>query len=164
MITQKGIQRGIGTLSLMKFFPGDEDFRAALIELLGEMCHDDEQVLWLAKRMRNLYQEWPGAHELRAVLCARYIPRDGIEVNSAVYLDGVPSESEERQLQIEGPTLLALPPGHVASTDPESEKMVLDLSDQLAMPKIPKEIAKDRKYLEVEAQLRQLYGLGNGEV
>ncbi len=105
MITVPAVKKAIGIMSLMKFFPGDEDSRGALMEMLGEMCQTDEQILWLARRMRNLYAEWPGAHELRAAYCSKYYPKDNIEAGSAVYLEGIPSEKPQRS-----PDVKALPP------------------------------------------------------
>ncbi len=99
MIDALQVKRAIGIMSLMKYFPGDEDSRGALIELIGDMCQTDEQVIWLAKRMRNLYPEWPGAHELRAVLCSKYYPKDCIEVGSAVFLEGIPSETGREEIK-----------------------------------------------------------------
>lgn len=87
------VSRLVGSLALMKFFPaGDDCARAALIEMLGEMCETEDQVRWLVKRVRSLYSEWPGDCELRACYCSRFTPLDGIRVNSAVFLDGIPSE------------------------------------------------------------------------
>jgi len=108
----------VGSLALMRFFPSDLYARAALVETLGEMCETEDQVRWLVKRVRALYGEWPGEREMRACYCARFKPKDGIDVGSSVFLDGIPSENPERNREIEGPVLKQLPGGHVASEDP----------------------------------------------
>jgi hypothetical protein len=89
------VDRTIGRLALMKFFPAsDVVARATVMAELMEMCANDEQVEWIGKRMSALYTEWPGLRELRAVFCSKFKPRDGIEVNStdARFIDGIPSE------------------------------------------------------------------------
>jgi hypothetical protein len=100
-------------LTLLRFFPADENGRAALVALVGRMCSTEDQVRWLVKRTLALCNEWPGPVGLRQVLCSRFKPADGINAGGTVaFPDGVPSEK-----QIEAPPLLALPPGHVATVD-----------------------------------------------
>jgi hypothetical protein len=82
----------VGELSLMKFFPADENARVALVRIVCEMAENDDQVRWLVRRMLNLYNEWPGPRELRACFCSKFRPADGIHQYSSVYLDGIPSE------------------------------------------------------------------------
>ncbi len=124
MITEVGLKRGVRMMSLMKFFPADEDARLALMELLGEMCHDDAEIEWLARRMRHKYNEWPGSLELRAMLSSKRTPKDGIEAGSSIYPDGIPSEREG----IGSEKLFPLPSGAIASADPEMETLVRDLA------------------------------------
>lgn len=82
----KEAAKEIGKLSLMKFFPGDESARIALVELVCGMAYDNEQIKWLVKRALALYNEWPGPRELRALFCSRWKPRDGVEAYSTVYI------------------------------------------------------------------------------
>jgi hypothetical protein len=107
-------------LMLLKFFPTDAQARASVILLIAEMATNEDQVKWLVQRMLDLYDEWPGPRTLRAVFCHRYKPADGKDLRTAIcpgYPEGLPSEKPE-------PPLLALPPGHAASADPELEAMV----------------------------------------
>jgi len=135
MITELVLTKAIGRFSLMKFFPsGDDDFRAGLMELLGEMCWDDEQINWLSRRVANLYPEWPGIGEVRAVFCSKYKPKDGAEVDSCVYVDGIPSERDSLPALPAGKPMLALPEGAVASVDAESEHLVIELGESATMP------------------------------
>ncbi len=94
------IKKAVGILSLMKYFPSSEDAQAALMEMLGTMCANEEQVLWLARRVTALYSEWPGTREVRAVFCGKYRPVDGIEAESAIYLEGIPAEPKPVARQI----------------------------------------------------------------
>lgn len=164
MISVAAIKKAVSILNSIKFCSKDESDNATLMEYLGEMCETDEQVLWLARKVRNLYPEWPGAHELRAVLCSKYSPKDGFEVYSAVYLDGVPSERERAPLQIQGRPILALPEGHSASVDLGLESFITHTAEALKMPPLPKYYAKTEDERRVHAELLQMYHLGDGEV
>ena len=63
----------------MRFFPSDPDARIGIAEQLAEMADDENQIAWLMKRLSQLYSDWPGMLEVRAVFCTRYKPRDGVE-------------------------------------------------------------------------------------
>lgn len=111
-------------LCLLPFFPAEDGARLALAEMIAEMAESEDQVKWLVKRMTGgLYAEWPGPGEVRAVFCARFKPRDGLTAYSSVYPDGIPSE-----FPVESSPVLALPPGHVASIDPELEHAVREVA------------------------------------
>lgn len=118
------VAKAVASLKLMKFFPGDEDACLALVTDLGEMAQTEEQVEWLVRRVRNLYSEWPGIHELRAVFCSRFKPKDGINAYSTQFLDGVPPERPTIQ-----PARIALPPGRLTADD-ELEAGVRDLANR----------------------------------
>lgn len=130
------LNKAIGMMSLMKFFPGGDEARGALMELLGEMCANDEQVLWLAKRMRNLYPEWPGAHEMRAAFCARFSPKDGIEADSGSFPEGIPAE-RATGLQLPAMAIPELAAGDV-SANLEANRLIRAISAARGMPKKPK--------------------------
>ncbi len=92
----------IAKLGAMKFFPSDPDARIAIAEAVADMARDEDEVRWLVKRMLALYNEWPGLHEMRGCFCSRFRPKDGIEAYSGVYVDGIPSEYEEKNLALSG--------------------------------------------------------------
>jgi hypothetical protein len=94
------IGRWAGTL---RFFPSDPEARIGIAEELAEMASNEEQIRWLVKRLPKLFTEWPAMHEVRAVFCSKFRPKDGIEVYSGVYLDGIPAEKEDGLKQIEDP-------------------------------------------------------------
>lgn len=128
----------VSSLGVMRFFPSDPEVRLALVGVMGEIAEDEEQVRWLVKRMRIMYAEWPGEHEMRACFCSRFRPKDGYNVASTVYLDGLPSEFPDKQFK-----LLPLPKGALISTDPDIERSVL----ALAQAKDLNQIGKRRTYV-----------------
>jgi len=110
----------------MKFFPGDVDARMGIVEAIGEMASDLDQVRWLAKWLPKRYQEWPGMHEVRALFCTKFKPRDGVEVYSTVYLDGIPSERETEPLALKSGAR-QIEAGEPVSADPELALVVINL-------------------------------------
>lgn len=128
----ESIKNLVNSMAGMKYFPSEPAARLALVELMGELTDDEEKVRWLAKRMRTLYSEWPGEREMRACFCSKFRPKDGIEVHSTVYLDGIPSERETTR-QLEAPKLPALPPGHVATADDPMDREIQKLAAAKAM-------------------------------
>jgi hypothetical protein len=129
LFTTEDLERAIGGLRLLRFNPlADPQATAALMEELAAMCPHRQALEWLAKRAPNVYTEWPGLRELRALLCSRFKPADGIDIDSAVYVDGIPSE------RLMEPERLALPPGHQTSADLELEGMIADLAVRKMLP------------------------------
>jgi hypothetical protein len=100
-------------MAALKFFPGDPEVKATIAEIVMELANTREEAIWLGKRMVALFNEWPGPIEMRATFCSKYRPRDGHEVNSTVYLDGIPSEREQ-QIALPAPN----PRSRITSADP----------------------------------------------
>jgi hypothetical protein len=85
-------------LSMLEFFPTDGITRGAIQILLAKICPSREALDWLVDQMVNRVGKWHGPTELRAVLCTRYRPADGIELDSA--LPGfAPQDAEMRYLE-----------------------------------------------------------------
>jgi hypothetical protein len=103
--------------SLMKFFPSDPGAKAALSRLLQRMCGSFVEAQWLVDTALDVYSDWPGTSELRALYCSRFKPTDGIEAYSVIFpegfLNGRPQQQQisEARYQIEA--------GEHVSTDPE---------------------------------------------
>jgi hypothetical protein len=136
MLDFKRVAHILGGLTLLKFFPADPNARLELAKLVGRIAATEQQVEWLVQRMLDLYSEWPGPHELRAVLCSRYRPVDGINAVSGSYPDGIPHDP---RLKIAAAPVLELPPGHKVSVDPELENMITASVKKMPkkMPAIP---------------------------
>lgn len=128
MLEAKTVKRALGSLSLLRFFPADEEARAMLGEILAAMCPNDEACEWLVRRTLELHNEWPGPVELRAILCSRYPPADGVDAYSSVWPEGIPP-SKPAQTEV-----LALPPGRSSGPDPKLAGMIADLAVRKRLP------------------------------
>lgn len=128
-VSTAAISRLISRLSLLRFFPSGEDQRQEIAESVEAFAFDNEQLAWLGKRMIALYSDWPGVHELRAVFCSRFPPRDRVEGESSVFPEGVP-----RDPALGRPPQQLLPAGHVASVSGELDKSIQDLAMLCTMP------------------------------
>jgi len=145
-LSKEAVEQAASEIYLMPFFPSsDIQARAMLMRYFFDLCHTDEQVIWLGKRYVTLFPKWAGLRELRAVASAKFKPRDGIEVYSETYIDGIPSEkivptvmlpasrSEPRQL----------------TESPEMRQLVQDLALATTMP----EPRRPRTISEIEAEI-----------
>jgi hypothetical protein len=125
----------------MAFFPAEPGTRAALLEQIDKMVAYNEEAEWLAYRATQVFSTWPGIREIRALLCKRSLPKDGVEVDSQTFPDGFPSEADLGPVPVAGllpsiterealaaPQRLRLPEGHVASVDPEADQLVSGLA------------------------------------
>lgn len=123
MINVKRASESIGKLAILKFFPADDVARAEILKLICEMTTTNEQIDWLVNRARSLWNEWEGPRELRAIMCSKFRPADGIEVYSqlAQFAGGIPAE-KQRTPQIEGPALKKL---EAAIADREMQSLVV---------------------------------------
>ncbi len=166
MITEEGMRKGIGILSMMKFFPAAPEAKAAVIELMGDLCRNDAEVLRLAKQVSTLHREWPGPLEVRAAMCGWTRPKDGIEVYSGVYPDGIPSVTGK----LEGEQPKAVSPGRerlqiagprepVKPVDPIAAEVLAEVVANVPdMPKAPTRKAFGPNAERVDKELRRMMG------
>lgn len=138
----------VNELAALAFFPSEREARGAVAEDIADICPNLTEARWLVKRLRQLFNRWPGPRELRAVYCSRNKPRDGIEGRSDLFPDGVPIPAGGTELAWfvalpSGPAPLALPPGHVASFDARMDGQIQllartkDLNAPRRKPKAP---------------------------
>ncbi len=123
-------------LTLLQYFPADDGARMELAKLVARMCSDESQVEWLVNRTIALCTEWPGPLVIRQILCSKFRPADGISAGATeLFPLGPPSEAGDMRCIAErgAPELLALPPGHVASVDPELDNMIKELAVKMDM-------------------------------
>lgn len=105
MMTVKGAKQAVSKLSLVKFFPAGPDARAALMEELPLICDSDEKADWLAQRVCDLHQEWPGLSGVYQVWFSKYPPRNERERqidnrcgSTLAFPDGIPSETGRQEM------------------------------------------------------------------
>jgi len=158
-LSREAVEQATAEICLMPFFPSsDVHARAMVLRYFFDLCNDDEQVLWLAKRYVTLFTKWAGLRELRAVACSKFKPRDGVEVYSETYIDGIPSEKPSEPLQLAGPENIKLLDGHV-SADPEADHLVLDMVPLKSLPPVPEFHPSTADERRVDNLLRQMYHL-----
>lgn len=124
MLSANVISRAIEDMSLLNFFPPERAW-PALVNLIRTMCSTDAEVQWLAARVVQVWNKWEGPAELRAVLCSKFRPADGVEGDStlAQFSDGYPSERP----QIAAPIPKQLTAAKEASNDEQCQEMARDL-------------------------------------
>jgi hypothetical protein len=120
----------VAQLAAVPYFPAEPGARLAIGDELRSMANSATEADWLVKRMRRLYERWPGPNEMRRVYVSRHAPRDGVMPIgiSEAYPDGIPSE------RIEVPSLKALPPGHAVSADPKLERAIAEAAEIMKLP------------------------------
>jgi hypothetical protein len=128
-LTPDAASAAVAKMALMAFFPGDPDIRAALVSVFMDMIDTEEQMEWLVKRALRLYARWPGVAEIRALYCSRWKPKDGIEAYSSVYIDGIPSERNQSQLEP------VLPRGRLVTADADLDQKVKQAAESKALMK-----------------------------
>ena len=77
--TRHDIELALSRLRLMKFMPTDPAFQVSLGELLALICPHKEALEWIVRTLLDRVREWPGAYEVRALLCTKYDAADGVD-------------------------------------------------------------------------------------
>lgn len=115
-LTTDEVQLGMEMLSgVCNYVPAaGSPGRTAAAEELRSMCRNAADMLWLVKRMGQLFSEWPGARSMRAVYCSKARPLDGVETEAICeqYPEGIPSEKLEA---VSAPSYPQLRSGDAAS-------------------------------------------------
>lgn len=113
--------RLVNELAVLAYFPAETEARGVLARELVNICPNIIEARWLVTRFCQLFSRWPGPRELRAVYCSRNKPRDGFEISSTEFPDGVPTPLPGSELAwynvIEPAPVLQLPSGHVVTAD-----------------------------------------------
>lgn len=84
MVNPKKVIEAVDRLGSLAMFPSSPGARAEIMALLERMVVNDTQLDWLVRTMIDHVGTWHGPKELRAVLCTRFRPADGIEEYSAL--------------------------------------------------------------------------------
>jgi hypothetical protein len=138
-------------LAAVPYFPAEPGARLAIGDELRSMANSAAEADWLVKRMRRLYERWPGPNEMRRVYVSRHAPRDGVMPVgiSEAYPDGIPSERPP-----EAPYPKRLPPGEAASAAPEIETALHEAVE--ALPRMPPARALDAAGERFNDTLREI--------
>ncbi len=130
----RDLQLAIDDLAICEYFPADEGARAAIMRLLARMVPHKEALQWLVTTYTNKVGKWKGPVELRAVLCTRFKPADGVEAYSQ--LGGfTPEESEAAQISAHEQRKAGWIAGEVEQAkqiaDPQARAMLKQLSGKV---------------------------------
>lgn len=77
LFTEQDLIEAVDDLGTMPYFPVES--RGSVMNLLRRMCPTRTALRWLVAEVINHVDKWPGLAELRAILCSRYDPADGID-------------------------------------------------------------------------------------
>lgn len=80
----RDLEIAIEELAMCKYFPSEAGTQAAIMRLLARIVPHKEALMWLVRTFADRIGQWHGPQELRAILCTRYRPADGIEAYSAI--------------------------------------------------------------------------------
>lgn len=128
------IGRWGGTL---KFFPSDVEARVGIAEQISAMAGDEDQVRWLVSRISQLFTDWPGMLEVRAVFCTRYKAKDGVEAalgSASPAFASLCADEHESLAQISAPRSRKIT-GEIAPVSADIEMQ--ELIARCAAPKNP---------------------------
>lgn len=100
----KRAAKSLEKLSVLKFFPSDDTARTEIVAMSCMMASNNLQIDWLANRCVEIWNEWEGPREMRAVFCSKFRPADGVEAFSRLpqFADGIPSSDEGRNRELLG--------------------------------------------------------------
>lgn len=137
MIDTQQATRDMARLSVLKFFPADSTARAEIVLMACKMAHTNADIAWLANRCLELWNEWEGPREMRAVFCSKFLPADGIEAYSQLkrFEDGIPSEKAPEPLQLAGATVRQIVGPRDAAEDLTAAVSIRPVIDALARAK-----------------------------
>jgi hypothetical protein len=92
--TPGDLKMAIAELSLIPYFPKDEDGRVMVMNHLRLMCPSLEALRYTTRTAVTHMRKWSGVPELRGILCNRYNAADGEDTWSAIPgLRGIDNEA-----------------------------------------------------------------------
>lgn len=118
-----------GMCQILAFAPAEVG-QGIIVAALMEMCSTQAQATYVVNRACALHTKWEtcGIRGLRQILCAVYVPADGVMVSATeAYPDGIPSIRPPESV------FPKLPPGRVASADVGCERAILALGEAKAI-------------------------------
>lgn len=135
--TLEGIDAAVRALSLLHYFPRNDEARSKIAELLVFLCSTQGQLEWLVDEMTSgeKFNDWPGPLKLREVFCERFTPADGrIPATMKYLLEEQETLSEPRYYReykrIEEPIPDPMTPEEKAEFDRENERIMRQCRQQ----------------------------------
>jgi len=92
--TRQDFENAVAAMTILRFFPSEPIARAMIMDLLSRMVSTKQQLEWLVRVMVDKVGEWRGPAELRALLCTRFRPADGIEGPACTISGYTPADNE----------------------------------------------------------------------
>jgi hypothetical protein len=133
MIDMKKAAHSIAALSMLKFFPSDDRTRTEITLLVCRMATTNTQIDWLVRRVLDVWNEWEGPKELRALFSYSHRPADGIEAYSALpqFQEGYPDDPSYVSVAAREPLQLT-GDNEPVSKDPEMAALVERVSQSVS--------------------------------
>lgn len=94
MFTKADLMAANAKFKMLQFYPTDGEAQGAVMELLAQMVPSKAALDWLVSTLVNRIGRWPGPAEVRGLLCWKFPPADGINVQCS--LPGFTPEDGER--------------------------------------------------------------------
>jgi hypothetical protein len=92
------LERAAKRLQMLKYFR--PEITAAVLDELEQMCPHRRALNWLIDEMVQRVGVWQGPTELRALLCSRFDPRDGVDAWSNELATRAEQDHYERHKQL----------------------------------------------------------------
>ena len=129
MIDGKKATDIVGRLAVLPYFPAatEKDARAEIVLIACKMAGDIDRLRWLVSRACEVWDQWHGPRELRALLCSRFRPADGIEADTALKRfvdDGYPPVTEHGKGLIVGKQEVFMLPGEIATAEQSAVALI----------------------------------------
>lgn len=156
----KNINSMVAELAVLDYYPTDTPARAAIVRTIGSMANSEDEVRWLVDRATSgLYVKWPGIHEIRALFCSHFTPRDGFVIYSQQYPDGYPHQLKDRLLEApRWPKRTPEEDREYAQWAEETKAQIEALSKAHSIPPPPRELTteeKDNLYAELDRLMKE---------
>ena len=92
------IAKAAARLTALSMFPTNPAAHGEIMRLMERMVPTAAALDWLVTTMIDRVGEWKGTAQLRGLLCTRFKPADGIEMDCAIP-GFTPADSETRELE-----------------------------------------------------------------
>lgn len=150
------ISVAVKALQALAFFPVERAAQTVIGDALAGMCPSVEALRYVVRRACSTYKTWDkcGIAGLRQIVCARFVPADGIESGpTECFPEGLPSETKHDPLALPAGVASKRLDGPV-SADAQMDQGVKALAAAKQLPPAvrvadPVKRAKERAFAEL---------------